>query len=103
MLNHKSVIDVTTQVKTLYPQLFVSPNNKTAAIIADEYKNVSRTPKNTLTTVWVGINDIGLTYNWTDTDALDKMIMKQYKGLLVRERESIKGRLFVIQQEFHLL
>jgi hypothetical protein len=47
------------------------------------YKDKERTAESTLTTLWVGINDIDLTYNWEDTNALDSRIMQQYQMLLV--------------------
>lgn len=51
------------------------------------YKDKRRTAKTTLTTLWVGINDIDLTYNWENTDALDSRIMRRYQLLLVRRLE----------------
>lgn len=78
-----SVIDVSTQVRDLYNRIFVTPTKEISAILAAVYRNMKRTSQSTLNTVWVGINDIDLTYNWNDTDALDLRIMKRYEVLLV--------------------
>jgi hypothetical protein len=79
------VIDVRKQVQELYPQVFVSSSDKISAIVASKYKdNQVRTPKSTLTTIWVGINDIDITYNWRDIDQLDIKLMKQYENLIVK-------------------
>ncbi|KAI8377413.1 GDSL lipase/esterase [Radiomyces spectabilis] len=67
-----SVIDVTQQVSELFPQYI-----KKAAKFLD-----SANGSNTLYTVWVGINDIDLTYDWNATSALDQRIMQQYAQLM---------------------
>ncbi|KAI9354190.1 hypothetical protein BD770DRAFT_445193 [Pilaira anomala] len=77
-----TVMDVSTQVRKLYPQIFVSPTEKVKAIVASQYEDNVRTQKSTLTTIWVGINDIDLTYNWNDTNVLDLVIMQQYEILI---------------------
>lgn len=74
---------MSTQVQDLYSQIFVSPTEKISAILKSTYQDKERTAKSTLTTLWVGINDIDLTYNWEDTDALDSRIMRRYQVLLV--------------------
>lgn len=78
-----SVIDVSTQIRDLYNRIFVTPTKEISAILAAVYKNMKRTSKSTLNTIWVGINDIDLTYNWEDTNALDNRIMERYELLLV--------------------
>ncbi|KAI7898345.1 uncharacterized protein BX663DRAFT_525495 [Cokeromyces recurvatus] len=50
-------------------------------------KGIKRTSKSTLTTIWVGINDIDLTYNWNQTNALDLHIMQEYESLVVKYTE----------------
>ncbi|KAG2201341.1 hypothetical protein INT47_001429 [Mucor saturninus] len=78
----RRVIDVSTQVRDLYPKIFVSPTEEISAIVASKYKDMMRTPESTLTTIWVGINDIDLTYDYADTDALDSKIMQVYQVLI---------------------
>lgn len=78
------VTDVSTQIRSLYPKLFVSPTKKIANIIASQYVDTVRTQQSTLTTIWVGINDIGLTHDWNDTNALDIEIMQKYQVLIVK-------------------
>ncbi|KAI7895994.1 uncharacterized protein EV154DRAFT_493125 [Mucor mucedo] len=77
-----TVIDVSTQVRDLYPKIFVSPTEEISDIVASKYKDMMRTPESTLTTIWVGINDIDLTYDYADTDALDSKIMQAYQVLI---------------------
>ncbi|KAI8977164.1 GDSL-like Lipase/Acylhydrolase-domain-containing protein [Mycotypha africana] len=77
-----TVIDVSTQMHNLYPSLFVTPTDKIASIVSDVYKDQKRTADSTLVTIWVGINDIRLTYTWDDIDTLDATIMKKYEGLI---------------------
>ncbi|KAI9251644.1 hypothetical protein EDC94DRAFT_621698 [Helicostylum pulchrum] len=77
-----TVTDVSTQIRSLYPKLFVSPTKKIANIIASQYVDTVRTQQSTLTTIWVGINDIGLTHDWNDTNALDIEIMQKYQVLI---------------------
>lgn len=77
------VTDISTQVRNLYPKIFVSPTEKIKNIVASQYKDIVRTQQSTLTTIWVGINDINLTYNWNDTDSLDLVIMQRYQVLIV--------------------
>lgn len=79
----RRVIDVSTQVRDLYPKIFVSPNEKISAIVDSKYKDKMRTSKSTLTTFWVGINDIDLTFDHPDTNALDLKIMQAYQVLIV--------------------
>jgi hypothetical protein len=74
---------VSTQVRELYPKIFVSPTEKISAILKSTYKDKERTAKSTLTTLWVGINDIDLTYDWENTDTLDSNIMQRYQVLIV--------------------
>lgn len=82
----RRVIDVSTQVRDLYPKIFVSPSQEISAIVASQYKNRVRTQKSSLVTFWVGINDIDLTYNFNDTNTLDLIIMQRYQVLIVREK-----------------
>lgn len=62
----------------------MSPTEKIANIIASQYTDTVRTQQSTLTTIWVGINDIGLTHDWNDTNALDVQIMQKYQVLIVK-------------------
>ncbi|KAI8077003.1 hypothetical protein BDF21DRAFT_341823 [Thamnidium elegans] len=68
----------------IFINLFVSPTEKIANIIASQYVDTVRTQQSTLTTIWVGINDIGLTHDWNDTDAIDIEIMQKYRVLIVK-------------------
>ncbi|KAI8390244.1 hypothetical protein BD560DRAFT_380374 [Blakeslea trispora] len=77
-----TVIDLNMQVRELYPRLFVSPSKKTSDIIRDRYEHKQRTAQSTLVTLWVGINDIDLTYDWDHVDRLDSNIMQQYMSLV---------------------
>lgn len=78
-----SVIDIRTQVHELFPKVFVTPTNEISAIVASKYKNnQTRTQKSTLTTVWVGINDIDITYDWKNVEDIDSTIMYQYQALV---------------------
>lgn len=79
------VIDVSTQVHELYQQIFVSPTEKMSTIMDSVYnkRGIRRTHESTLVTIWVGINDIDLTFSWNQTDALDSLIMQRYKLLVV--------------------
>lgn len=80
------VIDISSQTRELYPQVFVSPSNKISTIVENKYKQAGmiRTPASTLTTIWVGINDIDLTFGWQDTNELDFLIMQHYQVLIVK-------------------
>ncbi|KAI9480605.1 MAG: hypothetical protein EXX96DRAFT_563475 [Benjaminiella poitrasii] len=77
-----TVIDVSTQIRDLYQKIFVTPNKKISGIVKSVYKDMKRTPESTLTTVWVGINDIDLTFDWNQTSLLDSRIMQGYQALL---------------------
>ncbi|KAI8637125.1 hypothetical protein BD408DRAFT_437259 [Parasitella parasitica] len=81
-----TVIDVSTQVRELYQQILVSPTEKIATIVDSVYakRGIQHTHESTLVTIWVGINDIDLTYNWNQTDDLDLLIMRRYE-LLINE------------------
>ncbi|KAL0145690.1 carbohydrate esterase family 16 protein [Mucor lusitanicus] len=72
------VIDVSTQVRNLYQQIFI------AGIVDSVYnkRGIQHTHESTLVTIWVGINDIDLTYNWNSTDQLDLLIMHRYQILI---------------------
>ncbi|KAL9541172.1 hypothetical protein PS6_010424 [Mucor atramentarius] len=78
------VIDVSTQVRNLYQQIFVSPTKKISGIVDSVYnkRGIQHTHESTLVTIWVGINDIDLTYNWNSTDELDLLIMHRYQVLI---------------------
>lgn len=86
MCCYARVIDVSTQVRDLYPKIFVSPTDEISGIVASKYKDMKRTRQSTLTTIWVGINDIDLTYDHADTEALDFKIMEQYQVLIVSRK-----------------
>ncbi|CAO3625665.1 unnamed protein product [Mucor hiemalis] len=78
-----SVIDISTQVHELFPKVFVSPTDEISAIVASKYmNNQTRSQKSTLTTIWVGINDIDITYDWENVDDIDSSIMYQYQALI---------------------
>ncbi|CEG68636.1 hypothetical protein RMATCC62417_04854 [Rhizopus microsporus] len=83
-LVHKdpSIIDVAGQIQDIYPSVFVSPSKKIAKIVQSAYTKGPRTSRSTLNSIWVGINDIGLTYGWRNTDQVDATIMQQYKSLI---------------------
>ncbi|KAF1807279.1 hypothetical protein FB192DRAFT_1273039 [Mucor lusitanicus] len=72
-------------VRNLYQQIFVSPTKKIAGIVDSVYnkRGIQHTHESTLVTIWVGINDIDLTYNWNSTDQLDLLIMHRYQILIV--------------------
>jgi hypothetical protein len=76
---------MSTQIRDLYPKVFVSPTSKISSIVESKYKQagVVRSQQSTLVTLWVGINDIDLTYGWKDADALDSLIMQRYQVLIV--------------------
>ncbi|CEP07648.1 hypothetical protein [Parasitella parasitica] len=80
-----TVIDVSTQVRELYQQILVSPTEKISTIVDSVYakRGIQHTHESTLVTIWVGINDIDLTYNWNQTDELDSLIMRRYELLIV--------------------
>ncbi|KAI9315203.1 GDSL lipase/esterase [Dichotomocladium elegans] len=62
-----SVIDVATQITELLPAHF----------------NITQYDSSeTLYTIWVGINDIGLTVAWENTDNLTALIIAQYQTLV---------------------
>ncbi|PHZ17140.1 uncharacterized protein RHIMIDRAFT_196571 [Rhizopus microsporus ATCC 52813] len=54
-----------------------------AKIVQSAYTKSPRTSHSTLNSIWVGINDIGLTYGWRNTGQVDATIMQQYKSLIV--------------------
>lgn len=72
-------------MRNLYQQIFVSPTKKIAGIVDSVYnkRGIQHTHESTLVTIWVGINDIDLTYNWNSTDQLDLLIMHRYQILIV--------------------
>ncbi|ORE06069.1 hypothetical protein BCV72DRAFT_329482 [Rhizopus microsporus var. microsporus] len=77
------IIDVAGQIQDIYPSVFVSPSKKMAKIVQSAYTKSPRTSHSTLNSIWVGINDIGLTYGWRNTGQVDATIMQQYKSLIV--------------------
>lgn len=73
----------------LFPKVFVSPTDEISAIVASKYKNnQTRSEKSTLTTIWVGINDIDITYDWGNAEDIDNTIMYQYQALVVKYSRS---------------
>ncbi|KAG1186801.1 hypothetical protein G6F35_014575 [Rhizopus arrhizus] len=77
------VPDLNDQVRELYLGVFAAPSNTIESIVKSAYKTGTRTAHSTLNTFWIGINDIGLTYGWSNTTAIDKEIMAQYESLVV--------------------
>ncbi|KAG1452288.1 hypothetical protein G6F46_000149 [Rhizopus delemar] len=76
------VPDLNDQVRELYLGVFAAPSNTIESIVKSAYKTGTRTAHSTLNTFWIGINDIGLTYGWSNTTAIDKEIMAQYESLI---------------------
>lgn len=76
---------MSTQVRELYQQIFVSPTKRISTIVDSVYskRGIQHTHESTLVTIWVGINDIDLTFNWNQTDAIDLLIMQRYEVLIV--------------------
>ncbi|KAI9490401.1 SGNH hydrolase-type esterase domain-containing protein [Zychaea mexicana] len=79
--NASSVIDVTTQITSMFPRHFSS---------------FPRDPSTTLYTIWVGINDINLTADWLDTDELDRKLLEHYKSLVEYLVTQQNARQFVL-------
>lgn len=77
------VHDLEDQIQELYLGVFAAPSATIENIVQSAYKKGSRTAHSTLNTIWIGINDIGLTFGWENTTAIDKEIMIRYASLIV--------------------
>lgn len=77
------VHDLDDQIQELYLGVFAAPSATIEDIVQSAYKNGPRTAHSTLNTIWIGINDIGLTFGWDNTTAIDKEIMIRYESLIV--------------------
>ncbi|EIE85305.1 hypothetical protein RO3G_10015 [Rhizopus delemar RA 99-880] len=71
------------KIQELYLGVFAAPSATIEDIVQSAYKNGPRTAHSTLNTIWIGINDIGLTFGWDNTTAIDKEIMIRYESLIV--------------------
>ncbi|KAG1047508.1 hypothetical protein G6F43_010044 [Rhizopus delemar] len=76
------VHDLDDQIQELYLGVFAAPSATIEDIVQSAYKNGPRTAHSTLNTIWIGINDIGLTFGWDNTTTIDKEIMIRYESLI---------------------